>query len=204
LAIGLLRRNVSVRIYEAAPAFKEIGLGLSIGPAAHRAMPLIDPRIHQAYDSLIATHADSPGYESFRQAWFEYVWATGERAGQVLLDLKAPPSGQTTVRKAEFLDALVALIPSETAHFGKRLETLNETSDGVEMFFDDGTSASAEVVIGCDGIHSKVKEFIVPEEHRQTRPRYSGMYGYRAVLDMDVLERAVGKHRARVATTYVG
>jgi salicylate hydroxylase len=69
------------------------------------------------------------------------------------------------------------------------------------MFFYDGTSASADVVIGCDGIRSKLKEFMIPEEHNQ--PKYSGMYGYRAVLDMDVLEKAVGNRRARVATTYV-
>jgi salicylate hydroxylase len=107
LAVGLLRRNVPVQIFEAASAFKEIGLGLSIGPAAHRTMPLIDRRIQQVYDSLITTHADSPGYESFRQTWFEYVWATGEKAGQVLIDLKAPPSGQTSVRRADFVDAMV-------------------------------------------------------------------------------------------------
>ena len=111
LAIGLLRRNVSVEIYEAAAAFEEVGLGLSIGPAAHRAMPLIDPQIRDIYDRLVTTHADSPGYEHLRQTWFEIVWATGDKAGQVLLDLKAPPSGQTTVRRADFLDALIQLVP---------------------------------------------------------------------------------------------
>lgn len=35
-------------------------------------------------------------------------------------------------------------------------------------------------------------------------PRYSGMYGYRAVLDMETMVEAVGDHRARVATMYVG
>jgi len=39
LAIGLLRRHVSVQIYEAAAAFGETGLGLTVGPAAHRDHP---------------------------------------------------------------------------------------------------------------------------------------------------------------------
>lgn len=30
------------------------------------------------------------------------------------------------------------------------------------------------------------------------------MYGYRAVLDMDTMVKAVGDHRARVSTMYVG
>ena len=124
LAAGLLRRNVPVQIFEAAPAFAEIGLGLSIGPAAHRALPLIDPRIRQIYDSLVTTHADSPGYERFRQTWFEIIWASTAKEGELLLDLKALPSGQTTVRRSDFLDALVRLIPPEIVHFGKRLHSL--------------------------------------------------------------------------------
>lgn len=207
LAVGLLRRNIPVQIYEAAPEFKEIGLGLTIGPAAHRTMPLIDPQIRRIYDSLITTHADSPGYERFRETWFEVVWATGdeEKSGEVLLDLKALPSGQTTVRRADFLDALVSLVPPEIAHFGKRLVNLEEKSDGVEMRFEDGTTATADVVVGCDGIRSKVKESMIsPEEYQRVLPRYSGMYGYRAVLDMGTMAKAVGDHRARVSTMYVG
>lgn len=208
LAVGLLRRNISVQIYEAAPEFKEVGLGLTIGPAAHRTMPLIDPQIRHIYDSLITTHADSPGYERFRETWFEVVWATGneEKSGDVLLDLKALPSGQTTVRRADFLDALVSLIPPEIPHFGKRLVSLEETANGgVELRFEDGTAATADVVVGCDGIKSKVKESMIsPEEYQRVLPRYSGMYGYRAVLDMDTMVKAVGDHRARVSTMYVG
>lgn len=206
LAIGLIRRNVSVQIYEAAAEFKEIGLGLSIGPAAHRAIPLIDPRIREIYDSLVTTHADSPGYERFRQTWFEFVWATGPKSGQVLTELQALPSGQTTVRRADFLDALVDLIPPQIAHFGKRLVDLKEMeTGGVRLSFEDGTSAMADAVIGCDGIRSKVKELMIgKEEDERTRPQYSGMYAYRAVLDMPTMVEAVGDHRARVATIHVG
>jgi salicylate hydroxylase len=204
LAIGLLRRHVSVQIFEAAAKFGDIGLGLSIGPAAHRAMALIDPQIYDFYNALVTTHADSPGYERFRQTWFEIVWASGSKAGQILMDLKALPSGQTTLRRADFLDALTSLIPKENSQFGKRLDRLQELSDGVHLHFEDGTSAVVDVVVGCDGIKSKVKESMLPEEYQQTKPQYSGMYGYRAVLDMDTMVKAVGEQRARVSTWYVG
>lgn len=158
LAVGLLRRNVPVQIYEAASSFTEIGLGLSIGPAAHRAMPLIDPQIRNIYDSLITTHADSPGYEGYRQTWFEIVWASGLKEGDLLMDLKALPSGQTTLRRADFLDALVGLVPADIVHFGKRLDGLFEGEDGVQLRFDDGTKVNADVVVGCDGIKSKIED----------------------------------------------
>ena len=205
LAIGLRRRNVPVHVYEAASAFEEVGLGLSIGPAAHRAMPLIDPQIRNVYDHLVTTHADSPGYEHLRQTWFEIVWATGPKTGQMLMDLKAPPSGQTTVRRTDFLATMVDLVPPESRHFGKRLETLEEYATGVKLTFKDGTSATADVVIGCDGIKSKVKQYITnSKEYDRTLPQYSGMYCYRAALDMDTMVAAVGDDRARVSTMYIG
>ncbi|KAL4975537.1 hypothetical protein BDW66DRAFT_167044 [Aspergillus desertorum] len=207
LAAGLLRRSIPVQIYEAAAEFKEVGLGLTIGPAAHRAMPLIDPKIRELYDNLITTHADSPGYERFRETWFEVVRASDDERvdGRLVLDLKAKPSGQTTVRRADFLEALVRLVPEGVAHFGKRLAALVETGEGMEMRFEDGTVAHASVVIGCDGIHSRVKQFVLDaDEYAATQPRYGGMYGYRAVLDMETMVKAVGDHRARVSTMYVG
>ncbi|KAJ5864992.1 uncharacterized protein N7529_006908 [Penicillium soppii] len=205
LAIGLLRRRIPVQIYEAAPAFTEIGLGLSLGPAAYRAMPRLDPRIASIYDSLVTTHADSPGFEEYAQTWFELVWACGECEGEVLMDLKALPSGQTAVRRADFLNALVALVPPDIVHFGKRCVGIREVGDGdggVECSFADGEVVLADVVVGCDGIKSRVKEFVVPG--LVVGPRYSGMYGYRAVLGMEEMVDAVGEKRARVSTLYMG
>ena len=181
-------------------------------------MPLIDPAIREIYDSLITTHADSPGYEAFRETWFEIVWAgaglesgdgnwDGSRRGsdgEILMDLKASPSGQTTVRRADFLDALVRLIPEDCVHFGRRLDHLEETPSGVKLGFEDGSKAMADIVIGCDGIRSVVKQFMLPEESESCKPTYSGMYGYRAVLDMETMVEAVGEQRARVSTMYVG
>ncbi|KAJ5761112.1 hypothetical protein N7520_008268 [Penicillium odoratum] len=204
LAISLLRRKTPVQIYEAASSFQEIGLGLSIGPAAHRALPLLDPDIRKIYDSLVTTHADSPGYEAFRETWFEILWACGKHEGELLLDLKAQPSGQTTVRRSDFLDALVSLIPTGIVHFGKRLkkcvEVEDENKSGVMLFFEDGSEVLVDVVIGCDGIKSKVVESLF----HKGNPRFSGMYGYRAVLDMEDMVLAVGEQRARISTLYLG
>lgn len=119
------------------------------------------------------------------------------------MDLKALPCGQTTLRRANFLEALVNLIPPEIVHFDKQLEKLEETADGVNLYFDDSTVAIANVVVGCDGIKSKVKEFMLPEESKTKQPQYSGMYGYRAVFDIDEMVQDVGDQRARVSTMYI-
>lgn len=204
LAAGLHLRQIQVQIYEAAQTFKEIGLGISLGPAAYRAMPLIHPSIQQIYNSLVTTHADSPRYEEYLQTWFELVWATGAQEGDVLMNLKALPSGQTALRRADFLNALVELVSAAIVHFGKRLSNLIENENGVVVEFEDGEVVHADVVVGCDGIRSRVKECMIPVESGRTKPVYSGMYGYRAVLEMGDMIEAVGEKRARVATIYVG
>lgn len=202
LAIGLLQRNVPVQIFEAASAFRETGLGLSIGPAAHRALPLINSELRKLYDALVTTHADSQGYEAFRQTWFEVIWGEGDHAGEQLMNLQALPSGQTTLGRADYLNALTKLVPAELVHFDKRLERLEETADGVQLSFTDGTQAMADVVVGCDGIKSKVKECMFGLSE-STAPKYSGMSCYRAVIDMEDMVKAVGDRRARLASWYL-
>lgn len=202
LAIGLLRHNIPVQIYEAAPTFQSAGFGISVGPAAHRALSLIDPSISQAYDSLVTTHADSPGYEDFRQTWFELVWATEAKCGQIMTNLKTGPLGQTSVHRRLFLQSLINSLPAGILHFGKSLVDLHEMEHGVSLRFEDGTSTMADTVIGCDGLHSRVRKSLLLKE--QIQPQYSGVYACRTVLDMKAMVDAVGDRRARVASIYMG
>lgn len=204
LANVLLQKGIRVQIYEAAEAFSEIGLGLAISPAAHRIFTSLGQELSEAYNSIVTTHNDSTGDERFRETWFEVVQAAGERAGEVLLGLQAPPSGQTSVKRSDLLNVLCQALDPETTHFSKRLSSLKQGRGKVRLGFEDGTSVEADIVIGCDGIHSKVKECVFGDAIEGLLPHYSGMYGYRAVVDMEAMVQAVGERRARVSTFYVG
>lgn len=65
LSIGLTRRGIKHKIYEAASAFAEIGAGICMGPNAIGALTLIDPRIRDCYD-LCGTYNES---EDARDTW---------------------------------------------------------------------------------------------------------------------------------------
>lgn len=56
--------------------------------------------------------------------------------------------------------------------FGKRIVAIEEQDDGVEVTFSDGTSDTAHLLLGCDGIHSSVRSLYVDP---QTSPEYSGV-----------------------------
>lgn len=46
--------------------------------------------------------------------------------------------------------------------FGKRLASVTQNADGVTAHFADGSIAQADLLIGCDGIHSVVRKELFP------------------------------------------
>ena len=60
-------------------------------------------------------------------------------------------------------------------HDAKKLIHVDERRDGVTAHFADGTHASADVLIGADGVHSTVRRLIDPEA---PGARYLGLLGF--------------------------
>ncbi|MFM9608645.1 FAD-dependent monooxygenase [Streptomyces niveiscabiei] len=58
--------------------------------------------------------------------------------------------------------------------YGKFFETVAETDDGVLIRFADGSTAEADILIGCDGIHSKTRYTVMPDA---PHPEYTGVIG---------------------------
>lgn len=112
--------------------------------------------------------------------------------------------GQAGVHRARYLDELVKLLPDENAVFGKRLESLSKQRDGRwTLQFHDGTSASADCVIGCDGIKSKVRAWMYGPESRFAHPTYTHKYAYRALADMNDAVKIIGEEKAYNACMHV-
>ncbi|HEY6497102.1 MAG TPA: NAD(P)/FAD-dependent oxidoreductase [Trebonia sp.] len=75
------------------------------------------------------------------------------------------------MRRAELYAALGGLARDRGARvrYGKELTGASVTAGGVEARFADGTTATGDLLIGCDGIHSPVRKAIDPAA---ARPRY--------------------------------
>jgi 2-polyprenyl-6-methoxyphenol hydroxylase-like FAD-dependent oxidoreductase len=65
-------------------------------------------------------------------------------------------------------------------HHGKKLIRVDEHPDGVTAHFADGSSASADVLVGADGVHSVVRRLIDPEA---PDARYLGLLGFETLAD---------------------
>ena len=103
--------------------------------------------------------------------------SSGKRLGENRLG-GTLPDGTTshTMKRAHLYralheEAVSRRIPFE---FGKRLVSAEDTGEGVLATFADGSVASGDVLIGCDGVHSTVRTTIDPGA---PAPRYTGLLG---------------------------
>lgn len=175
LAIGLLKYpHIRVQVYEAAHKFSEIGAGVAFGPNAQRALRLIGSNTEEAYLRQ-CTHNT---WKEMKNVWFEYRYGMGSRQEELIAVVRNE-TGQSTVHRAKFLDEFVALVPTEICHFGKRLEKISESDAGVHLDFKDGSRVYADCVVGCDGVHSVVRDHLLGDDNPKTKPQFTRSVAYR-------------------------
>ncbi|KAH8766979.1 hypothetical protein BGZ57DRAFT_489462 [Hyaloscypha finlandica] len=210
MLIGLLRQNISCTLYESAAAFAEIGAGVSFGPNAVRAMSLIDPDIKKGYDRIATGNA----WPAKKNLWFEFNLGPKEdgwkdlkapgKEGQRIAQVVALDVGQSSVHRAHFLDVLVDLVPDGVAQFGKRVEKVEKKGQKMLLTFQDGSTAEADAVIGCDGVKSRARQILLGEDHETTNPTFTGKYAYRGLIPMEKAAKALGDALARNSQMYLG
>jgi 2-polyprenyl-6-methoxyphenol hydroxylase-like FAD-dependent oxidoreductase len=82
--------------------------------------------------------------------------------------------GYLRIRRTDIMDVLLGAIERENIpiHFGKELTGIEEKDDQVTAQFSDGTSDTADFLLGCDGIHSSVRRLYVDPG---LTPEYTGI-----------------------------
>ena len=116
-----------------------------------------------------------------------------------LISMERNVTGMQSVHRAHFLNELVKLVPTQRAHFGKRLEKIEEKGDnhGVTLHFQDSTTASADAVVGADGVHSAVRLHLLGERHPAAKAEFSGTVAYRGLAPMDAAVEKLGAENAQ-------
>lgn len=64
------------------------------------------------------------------------------------------------VTRAALLDILVDFLGNDTIRMGTSIESLEQVGEEVHVGFSDGSQDTFDLVVGCDGIHSKTRELI--------------------------------------------
>lgn len=98
-------------------------------------------------------------------------WKT-DQAVSVDTHTNVPDSRHHTTRfhRGHLHSALLEHVPQETIHLGKKIARAEARQDGVSLYFEDGSSAHGDVLIGADGIRSV------------SRPRVTDIFGADSAL----------------------
>jgi len=216
LAITLLQYDIPLTIYEAAPHFGEIGAGVAFGPNAGRAMELMSPKIYNAFMKCKTGNTAQAKTDSWftirvgdaRKADKDGYVRDGKKVGDALFDVPMnQKGGRGGVYRAHFLDELVKDIPDGVAKFDKKLVDMNEADDGsgdIVLHFADGSKAQHNAVIGCDGIKSLTRKWLLGKDDPAAHAVFSGKYAYRGLIPMDKAVELLGDEVARNSQMFFG
>jgi 2-polyprenyl-6-methoxyphenol hydroxylase-like FAD-dependent oxidoreductase len=165
-AMALQRAGIDAVVYEAhQPPLAEVGSYLTVATNGLEALRAIDA----------AAPVMAAGFPTGHTVLFS---GTGKRLGAV-------PIGSThdgrmvshTMKRAHLHRVLhlEARRRGVVIEFAKRLLTAQTTASGVRAEFDDGSHATGDVLIGCDGVHSVTRTIIDPGA---PKPRYVGLLNF--------------------------
>ncbi|OIW25916.1 FAD/NAD(P)-binding domain-containing protein [Coniochaeta ligniaria NRRL 30616] len=207
-ALGLLHRGMRVTIYERAVKWPDIGAAFGFTAVARECMQRLDPSILEALGRV----AHRSPAETIRY-WDGFHPRTKQAAEDaetaVLFEVPEKHLAFWACLRTRFLLELAALIPQAggVVQFGKQLvgyvDGLEEGNDKVVLSFADGTSAEADVVIGCDGVHSTTRKLLLGADPA-AKASYSHKMVYRAFVPMSGAVTALGADKANVQCFHLG
>jgi salicylate hydroxylase len=180
-ALALQRAGYRVSVYEQARELGEVGAGLSLSPNANMGLHYL------GLEQPLAKIGHVP--RSFGIQHFQ----TGETLVDNTAEMTRENAGGAPyymVHRADLhamlADAVLGNDP-DCLHLQHDFATLVQGNGQVTAVFSDGTRASGDLLIGCDGIRSKVRAELFGTES----PRFTGYIAWRGLVPVERLTQAL-------------
>ncbi|MYU22687.1 FAD-dependent monooxygenase [Streptomyces sp. SID8352] len=188
-AAFLRREGLTSTVYEQAPRLAEIGAGLVVAPNAARQLRRLG--VLDAFRDR-AVRLDT-GWE-FRR-WQDGTVLSSENLADACEHLYGEQT--YTAHRADLLAALHSRVPGENVRLGRECVGLDTAGAAYTLRFADGSTATADIVIGADGVHSVVRDTLFGA----APATYSGLCAFRALVPA---EDAPGFARRPAQTLWLG
>jgi 2-polyprenyl-6-methoxyphenol hydroxylase-like FAD-dependent oxidoreductase len=163
VAMFLKRAGYEPHIYEAKSEHDDYtGLFLNV---ARNGMQVLR---ELSVDDQIRQEGIEMRLMNFRSGNGKFLGTVGDRTGEI--------QGYTV--KRGYLHKILreaAIRQGIPVEFGKKLAQLKTTDHQVTACFEDGTSAEGDLLVGCDGIHSRTRRIILPDA---AQPSYTGLISF--------------------------
>ncbi len=167
-AIALQQQGIDYEIFDAAPECKAVGAGIMLGGNAMTVYERLG--VGKAIRKL-ALFPENIFVRNYKGKLLQHVSNAyiRDQYGQ----------GAQMLHRATLQQLLVEEVEQDV-QWGKKFTSLQQHADGVTAYFEDGTTAHGDFLIGADGIKSLVREMYVT----QAQYRYSGQTCWRAIIPM--------------------
>ena len=177
-AIALKRRGIDVQIVEISRSHQTLGIGVNLQNSPLRALNslgLLDEIERRGHPTNVVHMLDIDGHPIMPPIRSQSLVAGRPAAIAIGRGVLSSILADATVEEN---------IPTR---FSLTVETLTQRDEAVDVTFSDGSAAGYDLVIGADGVNSRVRELVFGADAPQ--PEYSGQCIWRAGADLgDITE----------------
>lgn len=159
--IALKRFGQQVEVYEAVREIRPVGAAISVWPNGVKCLNYLglNHRVRELGGDM---------------AWMAYA---DHRSGKPLTRFSLRPLIEQVgerpypISRAALQKMLMDEFGHTGVHLGKRLVHVEDDRRQVTARFEDGSTVTGDVLIGADGVHSTVRDYVLG---RPTERRYAG------------------------------
>ena len=170
-ASALIAHGLRVSVYEQARALGEIGAGVFLTPNSVRQLQRV------GLGPSVEKWGARVGSDS------RYFRHDGAPIAPVQVTDSSGWNATFGMHRADLVDILASALPADVVHTGHRCTGFEQDGDVARASFENGVVAEGDLVIAADGIHSELRQNVVPP----SRPVFSGSVSYRGVLAHELI-----------------
>ena len=168
-ALSLLGADVT--IYEQASRIGEVGAGIGLRPSSMQQF-----REWGIFDAIAAVSSPSDYFEILTADSHPIISEPWPGIDDFEIQTKTH-----LIHRGDFIDALIGVLPEGMVQLGKKAQSIEDHGSSATVTFTDGTSVTADLVVGADGIRSVIRD----ELFGTSEPVFAQEHAYRVVVPAD-------------------
>src|SRR6202163_3805898 len=174
-AIALRHQGIDALVLEQAEAMAETGAGIQL--ASNAASVLRELGLEQPMRA-VGVKPQSYDYRDLRTGRMLYQAPLGDEAAE---RYGAP---MYNIHRADLVQILFDAVPPESKRLGARCVGVSQDKDGVEVRLQTGEVVRGDALVGCDGIHSAVRQHLRGNEEKH----FANILMWRSLIPAERLE----------------